>query len=174
MILRKKTQVYFLREKSKAFTKFKEFKAPVEKQSDFYVKTLQSNRGGEFTLNEFFNFCKNQGIQCQLIASYTPQQNGISERKNRTIFEMVRSLLKAKSLLKHFLAEIVACVVFLLNRCPTKSVFGKTPEEAWRGNKPNVSFFHVFGCITYSHILDERRKKLDDKSQKCIFIGYSE
>ena len=86
---------------------------------------------------------------------------------------MARSLLKAKGLPKPFWAEAVACAVFLLNRCPTKSVFGKTPEEAWGGNKPNVSFLRVFGCIAYPHVPDKRRKKLDDKSQRCIFIGYS-
>ena len=60
----RKTWVYFLREKSEAFAKFKEFKTLIEKQSSFYVRTLWFNRGGAFTSNEFFNFCKNQGIQC--------------------------------------------------------------------------------------------------------------
>ena len=170
----RKTWVYFLREKSEAFAKFKEFKVYVEKHSGFNLKTLRSDRGGEFTSNEFDKFCKIHGVKRQLTASYTPQQNGIAERKNRTIFEMARSMLKAKNLPKNFWAEAVACAVFVLNRCPTRSVLGRTPEEAWSGNKPDVSFLRVFGCVAYPHIPDERRKKLDDKSEKCIFIGYSD
>ncbi|CAM8990990.1 unnamed protein product [Rhodiola kirilowii] len=169
----RKTWVYFLREKSEAFRTFKEFKTFVEKQSGYTLKTLRSDRGGEFTSNEFSSYCRTEGIRRQLTASYTPQQNGIAERKNRTIFEMARSMLKAKELPKPYWAEAVSCAVFLLNRCPTKAVQGKTPDEAWSGVKPDVSCLRVFGCIAYPHIPDQRRRKLDDKSRRCIFIGYS-
>ena len=161
----RKTWIYLLKQKSKAFNKFKEFKVLVERQSD---------RGREFTSNEFYNYCKSYGIQRQLIASYAPKQNGITERKNKTIVEMARSMLNAKSLPKTFWAEVIACAVFLLNRCPTKAILGRTPEEAWSGYKPEVSFLIFFGCIAYSHITKEHIKKFDDKSDKCIFIGYSD
>jgi len=125
-----KTRVYFLKEKSKTFGKFKEFKIYVEKHGGFNLKKLRSNRKEEFTLNEFDKYCKIHGVKHQLTASYTPQQNNIVERKNRTIFEMTRSMLKAKNLPKKFWAKAVAYAVFVLNRCLTMSVLGRTPKEA--------------------------------------------
>ena len=109
-----------------------------------------------------------------MIASYTPKKNGIIEKKNKTTVEMTRSMLKAKSLPKAFWAKTITCVVFLLNRCPIKAVFGRTHEEAWSGHKPKVFFLRIFRCISYSHIPMEHSKKFDDKSEKCIFIGYSD
>ncbi|CAM8943607.1 unnamed protein product [Rhodiola kirilowii] len=108
----RKAWVYFLREKSEAFQTFKIF---VEKQSGYTLKTPISDKGGEFTSNEFSNYCIAEEIRWQLTASYIPQQNGIVERKNHTIFEMARSMLKAKELPKPYWAEAISCAVFLLN-----------------------------------------------------------
>ncbi|CAL2257637.1 unnamed protein product [Prunus armeniaca] len=99
--------VYFLGQKSKAFSFFKQFKAYGEKQSGYNLKTLRTDRGGEFTSNEFSEFCKRNGIKRELTASYTPQQNGVAERRNRTIVEMARSMLKAKGLPNVFWAEAI-------------------------------------------------------------------
>jgi len=73
---------------------------------------------------------------------------------------------------KIFWAEAVNCVVYLSNRCPTKSLWNKTPQEAWSGRKPSVSHLRVFGSIGYTHISDQERSKLDDKIKRYIFIGY--
>ncbi|WVZ85487.1 LOW QUALITY PROTEIN: hypothetical protein U9M48_032409 [Paspalum notatum var. saurae] len=154
----RKCWVYFLQHKSEAFSKFMTFKALVEKESGHTIHVLRTDRG----------------IKRQLTASYTPQQNGIAERKNRTVVEMARSMLKAKNLPNSFWAEAVATVVYLLNHSPTKAVWNRTPYEAWYGSKPDVRHLKVFGCIAYAHINSEKRQKLDDKSEKCIFIGYSE
>ena len=81
-------------------------------------------------------------------------------------------MLKAKSFPKTFSIKVVTCAVFLLNRCSTKAVFGRTLEKAWSGHKPQVSFLRIFRCVAYSHIPNEYRKKFDDKSEKCIFIDY--
>jgi hypothetical protein len=110
----------------------------------------------------------------QTTASYTPQQNGVAERKNQTIMNMERTLLKEKSLSNIFWAEVVACPVYLLNRSSTTKLKLKVPQEAWSGTKLNVAHLRTFRCITYTHIPSELRKKLDDKSEKCIFTGYSE
>ena len=85
---------------------------------------------------------------------------------------MARSMLKSKKLPKEFWAEAVACAVYLSNRSPTRSVWGKTPQEAWSGRKPGISHLRVFGSIAHVHVPDERRTKLDDKSESFIFIGY--
>ena len=86
---------------------------------------------------------------------------------------MVRCMLKFKQLLKEFWAKPVATAVYILNRCPTRNVRDKTPEEAWSGRKPSIRHFKIFGCIAYVHVPDQLRKKLDDKSEKCNFIGYN-
>lgn len=137
-------------------------------------KTLRSDRGGEYKSNEFADFCKKDGIKRQFTAAFTPQQNGVAERKNRTILNMVRSVLYTSGVPKKFWPEVVQWTVYVLNRSPTQSVINMTPIEAWSGEKPRVSHLRVFGCIAYAHVTDEKRKKLDDKGVKCIFLGYSD
>ena len=116
------TWVYFIRQKSKVFTIFKKFKALVEKQSGPYIKVLRSDRGKEYTSNEFDKFCEDEGMERQLSVSYTPQQNGVSERNNQTVMEMAKSMLFEKGLQRSFWAEAIHTTVYLLNRCPTKAV----------------------------------------------------
>ena len=88
----RKTWIYFLQEKSEAFTAFKFFKARVENEAGKNIKTLHIDRGGEYCSNIFENFCVEHGLRRELTIAYTSQQNGASERKNRTILNMVRSL----------------------------------------------------------------------------------
>ncbi|WJZ92508.1 hypothetical protein VitviT2T_011498 [Vitis vinifera] len=133
-----------------------------------------SHKGGEFTSLEFNAFCKTNGISRQLTATYTPQQNGVAERKNRTIMNMVRSMLSEKQVPKNFWPKAVNWTAHVLNRSPTLAVKGVTPEEAWSGVKPNVDYFRVFGCIGHVHVPDNKRKKLDDKSFQCVLLGVSE
>jgi hypothetical protein len=135
---------------------------------------LRTDRGGEFTSNSFNEYCSNEGIKRQLTTAYTPQQNGVSERKNRTIMNMVRCLLAARDIPKLFWPKAVKWAIYVLNRSPTLSVKNITPEEAWSDKKPSVKHFRVFGCIAYVHIPDAQRKKLDNKSIKCVHLGVSE
>lgn len=86
--------VYMLKEKSDAFNAFKKFKSVVENECDSKIKTLRTDRGGEFLSKEFTSFCEDEGIQRHLTAPYTPQQNGVVERRNRTVMATTRSLLK--------------------------------------------------------------------------------
>eukprot|EP01018_Ginkgo_biloba_P029724 Gb_18100 [translate_table: standard] len=116
------TWIYFLKQKSEAFKCFKHFKTMVEKQSGYYLKVLRTNREGEFTLGEFSDYCNNHGIKRQLIATCIPQQNGVSERKNCTIMEMERSMLKSKNLPNDYWVEAMAITVYILNHSPTKSM----------------------------------------------------
>lgn len=132
--------VYFLKLKSETFENFKHFKALVEKQRRCPLKTLHSDRGGQFNSNEFAIFCKRNGIHGELTAAYTPQQNGVVERKNQTVVEMARSMITATSLPKQFWAEAVATVVYVLNISPTKAVMNRTPYEAWKYRKPWIPF----------------------------------
>ncbi|TNV98457.1 hypothetical protein C5H24_12560, partial [Xylella fastidiosa] len=132
------------------------------------------NQGGEYTGDQFDGFLRQQGIRHQCTPAYTPQLNGVSERKNHTILNMARSMLKDKDLPKRFWAEAVQCAVYLLNRCPTRSLKSKTPQEAWTTYKPGVAHLRVFGCIAYAKVPEANRTKLEDKGVKCILIGYGD
>lgn len=160
--------------KSEAFTFFKSFKVMVENEARVKIGCLRSDRGGEFTLKEFNDFCGSHGIKRQVTAAFTPQQNGVAEKKNRTIMEMVRCLLSEKKMPKKFWGEAATWTIHILNRCPTSALKEKTPQECWTGIKPNVDHFKVFGSVGYAHIPSQKRVKLDDKGQKCIFLGVSE
>jgi transposase InsO family protein len=92
------TWIYFLKHKSNALGCFQQFKSLVEKHSGYYIKCLTTERGGEYMSREFQNFCKDHGIYKKFTARYTPQQNGVTERKNRIIMEMAHSMLTAKHL----------------------------------------------------------------------------
>ena len=86
---------------------------------------------------------------------------------------MARSMMQGKHLPKGYWAEAVHTAVYILNRSPTKTVRDLTPYEAWHKRKPRVEHLKVFGCVAYAHIPKENREKLDEKGEKCIFIGYS-
>nr|KYP74877.1 Retrovirus-related Pol polyprotein from transposon TNT 1-94 [Cajanus cajan] len=172
--LSRKTWVYFLSEKSETFSLFKGFKALVEKEAGESIICLRTDRGGEFSSKAFEEFCRSQGIKRQLTAAYTPQQNGVAERKNRTIMNMVRSMLIGRQVPKIFWPEATKWCVHILNRSPTAVVQDQTPEEAWSGVKPSVGYFRVFGCLAHVHTLDQQRIKLDDKSKQCVLFGVSD
>ena len=169
----RKVWVYFMREKSEVFTHFKSFKALVEKETGLHIKCLRSDGGGEYFSNEFSDFLQENGIKRQFTCRYTPQQNGVAERKNRHIAEVARALMAERNLPHYYWAEAVATAVYIMNRTPTAAVHGMTPEEKFTGRKPNLAHLKVFGCIAYVHIPDELRSKLDPKAEKCVFVGYS-
>ncbi|KAL3524815.1 hypothetical protein ACH5RR_013187 [Cinchona calisaya] len=100
--------VYFLQKKSEAFEAFKKFKSLLETQSGKHVKALRTNRGGEVTPQEFYSFFDEHGIRRELTAPYTPEKNGVAERKNRTVVEMARSMLQEKGLRNQFWREAIA------------------------------------------------------------------
>ncbi|OIW17186.1 hypothetical protein TanjilG_18141 [Lupinus angustifolius] len=170
----RKIWIYFLCEKSEAFGVFKIFKQHVEKESGDFIKCLRTDRGGEFTSLEFNNFCRENGIKRQLTTAYTTPQNGVAERNDRAIMNMVRSMLSEKEVPKVFWQEAVNWSVHVLNRSPTMAVKDVTPEEAWSSVKPTIGYFRVFECVAHVHIPDKKRIKLDDKSFQCVLLGVSE
>lgn len=137
--------VTFMKEKSKAFSKFKAFKALVEKETGKNLKCLRSYRGGEFTSDEIVRCCDENGIKRQLSTPRKPQQNGIAERRNKTIVEAARTMLIQGYVPKIFWREAVNIAVYTLNRVLVKKGNDRTPYELWFGKNPNVSYFKVFG-----------------------------
>ena len=149
-----------MRQKSEVFSIFKKFKMMVELQCGYKIKKIRSDRGGEYTSIEFNSFCENMGVERQLTVAYTPQQNGVAERKNRTIIEMAKFMLHEKGIPYQFWGEAVNTAVYLLNRCPTSSLEKKTSFEAFSGRKPGVKHLKVFGSVCYALIPSQLRHKL--------------
>jgi hypothetical protein len=150
------------------------YKALVEKQSRHQIQRLRIDNGGEYVNNNFTSYCTTQGIQMQHTVPYTPQQNGVAERKNHTLKEMANCMIQSKGLSLKYWVEAINCANYIVNRTPTKALKNITSEEAWTKIKPDVSHFRVFGSIAWAHIPNEKRKELQPKSEKCIFVGYSE
>ncbi|KAJ9560810.1 hypothetical protein OSB04_005970 [Centaurea solstitialis] len=163
--------VYFLNSKDEAFETFKEFKLKVENEVEKKLKTLRTDRGGEFTSREFTRYCKENGIFRQLTAPYSPQQNGIVERRNRSVMCTTRSMLKAMNMPQNFWAEAIRHAVYVLNRVPTKALRDSTPYEALKGTKPNLRHLRVFGCKAYAKVTKPHLKKLDDRSKELVYLG---
>ena len=139
-----------------------------------WVRTQILGRGGgEFYSKKFEEFCKKCGISRQKTTPYTPQQNGVAERMNKTM-ERARIMLSGARLGQEFWAEAVDTVCYLVNRSPSSALEDKTPQEVWTGKKPSLSHLKVFGCDAYVHVMKEKRTKLDSRSERCIFIGYKD
>lgn len=163
--------VYVIKTKDEALVAFKKFKVQVENKTSFKVKTLRTDRGGEFVSQCFSEFCEAEGIQRQLTAPYTPQQNGVVERRNRSVLGTTRSLLKAIAVPQTMWGEGVRHAVYLLNRVPTKAVKDITPYEAWNGRKPDLEHLKVFGCTAHVKVPSARMTKLDDRSRPMVYLG---
>ncbi|CAL9020481.1 unnamed protein product [Prunus brigantina] len=164
--------VYFIRNKSSALECFMKFKAMTELQSGFKIKSLRSDRGGEFLSGEYNRFCEESGIQRQLTVAYSPQQNGVAERKNRIVVEMAKSMLHEKGVPYEFWAEAINTTVYLLNRCPVCALNKVTPFEAYTGRKPGIAHLKIFGSPCHVLIPSALKHKLEENSHKCIFVGY--
>ncbi|CAJ2636761.1 unnamed protein product [Trifolium pratense] len=165
--------IFFLKFKHEVAGVFVKFKNMVETQSGCKIQFLRSDNGKEYTSTQFNLFCEEAGIVHQLTTPYTPEQNGVSERRNRSIMEMARCMLHEKDLPKQFWAEAANTAVYLQNRLPTKVLKDKTPFEAWYGYKPSLTFLKVFGCVCFAHVPQVKRDKLDKKAIPGIFVGYS-
>ena len=161
--------IYLMKHKSETFEKFKEFQSEVENQRDRKIKCLRSDRGGEYLSHEFGTHLRKCGIVSQLTPPGTPQRNGVSERRNRTLLDMVRSMMSLTDLPLSFWGYALETAAFTLNRAPSKSV-ETTPYELWFGKKPKLSFLKVWGCDAYVKKLQP--EKLEPKAEKCVFIGY--
>lgn len=170
----RKVFVYPMKQKSEVFDLFVGFTKLVENQQNKTIKTFRSDNGTEFCNKQFDSFLAKHGISRQRTAPYTPEQNGVAERMNRTIIEKVRCMLIDAGLSKQYWAEAAATASYLINRIPCREMKETTPEEIWSKSKPDLKMLRVFGCKAMVHIPKEKRQKLDSKSMECIFLGYSE
>uniref|UniRef100_A0ACD6A2Q2 Uncharacterized protein n=1 Tax=Avena sativa TaxID=4498 RepID=A0ACD6A2Q2_AVESA len=163
-----------LRSKDEALKFFKKIRALAENEFGLKLKAFRSNRGGEFNSGLFTDFCSEVGIKRYTTAPYSPQQNGVVERRNQTVVEMARCMLKSMRMPSIFWAEAVKTAVHILNRSPTRSLNNVTPYEAWHKRKPNLCYLRTFGCVVHVKNTGPGVKKLDDRSTPMIFVGYED
>jgi len=135
----RKLWMYILKEKFAAFTTFKHFKTPVEAESGHKLITLRFNRGGEYTSNLISRIFQAARHKEAVYYCLHTIQNGIAERKNHTILDMTRTMLKEKGPPKHFWVEAWRAQLTCSTNIPTKIMKNKTPQEAWSGYKPSVA-----------------------------------
>uniref|UniRef100_A0ACD5U8P7 Uncharacterized protein n=1 Tax=Avena sativa TaxID=4498 RepID=A0ACD5U8P7_AVESA len=161
-----------LKTKGEAAAAIRRFQAEAQKESKRPLRVLRTDRGGEFTATEFADWCSAHDITRHLTAPYSPQQNGVVERRNQTIVGATRCMLKAMNVPAEFWGEAATAAVFILNRSMTKSLEGKTPYAGWHGSKPAVHYLRVFGCTAYAKETRPGLKKLDDRSHPMVMLGY--
>ena len=157
------TYVYFLKYKNDIFQIFKEFERAINNKFEKPIKILRIDNGREYICKNLIQYTKNYGIKLERAAPYTPQQNGISERANRTVMEAARTLMISSGIPSFLWAEAVNTAVYIQNRLINKRSPDITPFQSWTGKKPDFNNFKIFGCQAYKHIPDQFRKKLDDK-----------
>lgn len=148
------------------------FKSQVERQTGKKLKTLRSDNGKEYVNFEFDAFLNECGIMRQLTVPYTPQQNGVAERANRTLVEMARTMMLHAGTPKSLWVEAINTAVYLRNRSPTSILGNITPYEVWYGRKPNVNHLRTFGCIAVA-LNKKQKKNFDARGEEYIMVGYS-
>ncbi|KDN43807.1 hypothetical protein RSAG8_05800, partial [Rhizoctonia solani AG-8 WAC10335] len=167
-------RAYLLKKKSEALERYKEYKAWAERSSGQKIRCLMSDRGGEFMSDAFECYLRDTGTVNQTSAPYTPEQNGLAERKNRDVMGITRSVLQDSNLSPRFWGEAVLFAAYILNFRPNSSLGGRIPYTEWTGRVPDVSHLRSFGCDAYVLILPEsKRTKTGPTAVKCIFTGYT-
>eukprot|EP00737_Agarophyton_chilense_P003002 gb/GEZJ01003471.1/.p1 GENE.gb/GEZJ01003471.1/~~gb/GEZJ01003471.1/.p1 ORF type:complete len:730 (-),score=111.20 gb/GEZJ01003471.1/:63-2252(-) len=175
---------YMLKTKDEVFQMFLRWLKFVQNQTGRQVKTitardsvlkaLRTDNGGEYLSHRFTKELERHGIEHQRTVPYNPQQNGLAERFNRTLMDLVRSMLCHKKLPKHFWAEALNVAVYVRNRVTCKALPSSvTPYELWHGQKPDVSNLRVFGSRCWYKVVDHKLKKLEERGVEAIFIGYT-
>ena len=162
-----------LKRKPETFAAFKQFKAWAENIIGHRLGCLHDDKGSEYMSREFEAFCIDHGIQRQHSAWNCPQQNGITERANRTLEEGVISMLYESRMALSFWGEALAAFVHVHNRITTSALPDSTPHGSFLGNKPDVSMLRVWGCTAYILVQKDKRSlgSLGLHMEKCIFVG---
>ncbi|XP_070003456.1 uncharacterized protein [Nicotiana sylvestris] len=153
------TRTLFLRKKDEMAEVFVAFVKKILVKMESRVVCIRSDHGTEFDNVKFDDFCNENGISHNFSAPRTPQQNGVVEKKNRTLEEMARTMLIDSGLAKNFWAEAVNIACYLVNRCMIRSILNKTPYELLNGRKPKLTYLRTFGCKCY--VLNNGKNQLE-------------
>jgi transposase InsO family protein len=164
--------VYLLKSKDEALHYFKTYKAEAENQLERKIKRLRSDCGGEYFSSEFSDFCVKHGIIHGRTPPYSPQSNGVAERKNRTLIDLVNAMLETLGLSKEWWGEAILTACHVLNKVPTKNK-EIIPFEKWEKKKLNVSYLRTCDCLAKVNVPINKKCKLGPKTIDCVFLGYA-
>lgn len=166
------TWLYFISQKSQVLSKFKNFVTLMKTSTGKSIQALRTDNGGEFTSHDFLEFCSSEGISREPTPPYTPQRNGVAERRNRSLLDITRCLLLDQSLPGHLWGEAVKAAADILNLRSTKRHPNKTPHELFYGTKPSIAHLRIFGSPVFVHVPKTLRSKLEPRSEKCILLSF--
>jgi len=164
--------IFPLRRKDQLHQAFTKYWAWATTQTGRQLRTLRTDRGGEYTGAVFWDELAARGIEHQQTVPYSPQQNGRAERWNRSLLERTLALLHDASLSAGFWEFAFRAATHTYNISPMKRLGWLTPHHKWTGSAPDVSHLRVFGCLAWVRTPDVARTKLDPKAKKCLFLGY--
>lgn len=164
--------IFPLHSKSEAFQAFHTFKQQVENLFDLKIKSLRCDNGGEYCSTKFQQFLQAHGITQQFSCPYTPEQNGLAERKHRHILDLTRTLFSQSHLPLHFWVEVAQTTVYLINRIPSTVLQLLSPLQKLFNCKPDYMFMRAYGCTCYPWLRPYSKHKLAFRSIPCVFIGY--
>ena len=169
----KYTWLTLIKTKDRVLDAFKNFQNYVTNHYNAKIKIFRSDNGGEYTRHVFKEHLASHVILHQTSCPYTPQQNGVAERKNRHLMEVARSMMFYTSVPKRHWSDAVMTASYLINRTPTKILNDQSPFEVLNKSKPVLEHLRIFGCVCYVLVSGEMRNKLEEKSTKAMMIGYS-
>jgi hypothetical protein len=166
------TWVFFLQEKSQTQETLKIFLRQTQNEFGFRIKKILSDNGTKFMNSQIEGFLEEEGIKHEFSSPYTPQQNGVVERKNRTRLDMARTMLDEYRTLDRFWAEAINTACYSINRLYLHRILKKTSYELLTGKKPNVSYFRVFGSKCFILTKRGRNSKFAPKAVEGFLLGY--
>ena len=167
------TWVYFFKRKSETQQTVINFANEAQRQHNAKILTIRSDNGTEFKNYTLDEFLSDEGIKHQYSAPYTPQQNGVAERKNRTLMDAARTMMAEFKSPYNFWAEAINTACHASNRLYLRKGLNKTPYEILTGNKPNLKYFRVFGCKCFILKKGVRLSKFEARAYEGIFVGYA-
>ncbi|GAK66588.1 uncharacterized protein PAN0_013c4811 [Moesziomyces antarcticus] len=169
----KYSTAYLMSHKSEVLDHLQDFKTTMEKQVGHQMKRLRSDNGGEYINRELEAFLKDEGIIHERTSPYAPEQNGVAERLNRTLFNQVRCMMIQSGAPGNLWGDALLHAVYLNNRLPTKGNGFQTPYLALFGRHAELDMLRTFGCSAFAHVPAERRGKLDNRAVPCVYLGVS-
>jgi transposase InsO family protein len=166
------TWVFFLQDKSQTQETLKGFLRRAQNEFGLRIKKIRSNNGTEFKNSQIEGFLEDEGIKHEFSSPYTPQQNGVVQRKNRTLLDMARTMLDEYKTSDRFWAEAINTTCYAINRLYLHRILMKTSYELLTGKKPNVSYFRVFGSKCFILVKRGRKSKFSPKAVEGFLLGY--
>jgi transposase InsO family protein len=167
------TWVFFLHDKADVCDVFKQFIIKAKNEFELNVKKMRSDNGSEFKNTRVEEFCDEKGIKHEFSAKYTPEQNGLVERKNHTLIDMARTMLSEYNVSDSFWAKAINTTCHASNRLYCHRILRKTPYELLVGRKPNILYFQVFCCKCYILRKGTWLSKFQSKCDEGFLLGYS-